>query len=163
MAGSIRVVGGYDRKAHPEVVRKIGLTWRLARMKTSMKLAFTTCLCIATTGLSAIASSAVVGGASCGTGGCYSEFVQLGPVTRTRYGDPRVPVAVNTNMGPKQGTKKYWFIADCVSNRLGLYGNDADGADAVWNSAFTKTGRPNGAGGWIYDQWRLLCSAAGEL
>ena len=109
------------------------------------------------TGLPVLSNSVVIRGASCGTDGCYSSFEQLGPVTRTRYGYPRVPVAVNTNMGPKKGISKYWFIADCYGRRIGLYSNDSDGADAVWWE-LTKTKYR-----WISDQWRLLCRAAGEL
>ena len=117
--------------------------------------------------LPALANSPVIDRVGCGTG-CYSSYQQLGPVSRTRYGYPRVPVAITTTGGRNGETSitNKWIIADCQGKRVGLYGSDSDGADAFWAQAYTESGSPNNchsACGRAYDQWRLLCKAAGEL
>lgn len=114
-----------------------------------------------------MANSPIIDRVGCGTG-CYSIYQQLGPVSRTRYGYPRVAVAIKTTGGRNGETRvtKKWIIADCLGKRVGLYGSDSDGADAFWAQAYTKSGSPNNchsACGRAYDQWRLLCRAAGEL
>ena len=136
-------------------------------VKTLAKSALATCLLMSASGLSARANSPVIDGVGCGTG-CYSTYQQIGPVSRTRYGYPRVPVAIKTTGGRDPGTSvtKKWIIADCQGKRVGLYGSDSDGADAFWAQAYTESGSPNNchsACGRAYDQWRLLCRAAGEL
>ena len=131
------------------------------------------------------AEEVVIDYVSCGTG-CVQKIRQLGPVSRTTYGYPKVPVSITTVLQPgprnpqlgfnKNGdpiTKwrgelyptidKYWVIADCQGKRVGLYAKDSDGADATWNFAFID-GLPNNchsACGRSYDQWRLLCKANG--
>lgn len=118
---------------------------------------------------------AVVDMTSCGTS-CRQYQHQLGPVSRTSYGYPRVPVSVITVIVPndktpflgykyghrivKDGTKtypimrKYWFVADCSGRRMGLYAQDSDGADAIWQDI---------AGSYfVEDSWYRLCAASGE-
>ena len=133
------------------------------------------------------AEEVVIDFVSCGTG-CVQRIRQLGPVSRTTYGYPKVPVSITTVLQPgprnpqlgfnKNGDPiikwrgelyptidKYWVIADCQGKRVGLYAKDSDGADATWNPAFVD-GSPNNchsACGRSYDQWRLLCKAIGSL
>ena len=135
-------------------------------MKTFAQSALATCLLMSTSGLPALAESVVIEGrSSCGTG-CSSSYEQLGPVTRTRYGYPRVPVAVKTTGFERGGggskIDKFWIVADCQGKRLGSQARDSDGADAYWSRAYTSPGQPNNYGR-TYEQWRLLCRAAGEL
>ena len=143
------------------------LAANLIALKNPLKTALSTCLLISASALPSLANSAVIDGVGCGTG-CYSSYQQLGPVSRTRYGYPRVPVAIKTTggRGPDGSIEKKWIVADCSGRRVGLYGSDSDGADAIWANAFTDSGQPNNchsACGRAYDQWRLLCRAAGDF
>jgi hypothetical protein len=133
------------------------------------------------------AQVATIGFVGCGTG-CVQKVHQLGPVSRTSYGFPKVPVSITTILQPGPGTpllghsksgdpivkwqgsaypkiEKFWVVADYPGKRVGLYAKDSDGADAIWGPAFID-GEPNNchsACGRRYDQWRLLCKAAGLL
>ena len=134
------------------------------------------------------AQSATIDGVGCGTG-CKQIVTQLSPVTRTAGGYPRVLVANKIILYPGPGQpllgydragdpivksmgqtypkiEKSWVIADCQNQRVGLYAKHSDGLDAIWSKAYTDSGEPNNcqsACGRAYDQWRLLCKAAGEI
>ena len=134
------------------------------------------------------AETATIDFVGCGTG-CKQVVTQLSPVTRTAGGYPRVLVVNKMILYPGPGQKllgydragdpivnwrghmypkseKSWIIADCQNQRVGLYAKHSDGLDAIWSQAYTETGEPNNchsACGRAYDQWRLLCKAAGEI
>jgi len=134
------------------------------------------------------AQTATIEFVGCGTG-CKQLVTQLSPVSRTAGGYPRVLVVIKTIMAPGPGQKllgydsagdpivnwrgdtypkseKSWIIADCQNQRVGLYAKHSDGLDATWSQAYTESGEPNNchsACARAYDQWRLLCKAAGEI
>lgn len=133
----------------------------------------------------AFSQSATIDRVGCGSG-CVQVIKQIGPVSRTTSGYPRVPVSVTTIIQPGPGMpllgytktgdpmvnwrgiaypiiENSWVIADCKGKRVGLNSKDSDGSDVSWTNAFTEDGQPNNchsACGRSYDQWRLLCSAA---
>jgi hypothetical protein len=133
------------------------------------------------------ASPATIDFVGCGSG-CKQTITQLSPVSRTAGGYPRVLVTVKTVISPspeqrilghdrsgdpiieERGTRfpkseKYWIIADCLNKRVSLYSKHSDGLDAGWVNAY-EYGEPNNchsACGRAYDQWYLLCRAAGEI
>jgi hypothetical protein len=134
------------------------------------------------------AQTATIDSVGCGTG-CKQVVTQLSPVSRTAGGYPRVLVVNKTILYPGPGQKllgydragdpivkwrgetypkseKSWIIADCQNQRVGLYAKHSDGLDAIWSQAYTESGEQNNchsACGRAYDQWRLLCRAAGEI
>lgn len=142
------------------------LAANLIALNNFLQTALSTCLLISASALPSLANSAVIEGVGCGTG-CYQSYEQVGPVTRTRNGYPRVQVAVRTTGGREgDSTGKNWVIADCQGNRVALYSPDGEVDNVFWSKAFTESGEPNNchsACGRAFDQWRLLCSAAGEL
>jgi hypothetical protein len=121
-------------------------------------------------------NKAVVEMTSCGTS-CRQYQQQIGPVSRTRYGYPRVPVSViktlvpdsnapflgwkyghrvvKTSSGTYPKLTKYWFVADCKRRQMGMYAKDSDGADAIWQDADGHH--------FVSQSWHLLCAASGEL
>ena len=155
--------------------------------KQPQKVILLTALAASTVGLvsAAQAQKATIDAVGCGTG-CVQKIRQLGPVSRTNYGYPKVPVSITTVLQPDYGkpplgydksgrpivkwrgetypkTTKYWIIADCSGKRVGLYAKDSDGADAFWSPAFVD-GSPNNcesACARSFDQWSRLCKAAG--
>lgn len=134
------------------------------------------------------AQTATIDSVGCGTG-CRQLVTQLNPVSRTAGGYPRVLVVNKTILHPGSGQtllgydragdpivkfrgelyprfEKSWIIADCHNRRVALHVKHGNGLDAIWSQAYTESGEPNNchsACGRAYDQWRLLCRAAGEL
>ena len=155
--------------------------------RTRFRLFFSSCAIVLTANFPAKAEVVTIDFVSCGTG-CVHRIQQLGPVSRTSYGFPKVPISMTTVLQPgpespllgyskggdpivkSRGStypkiEKFWIVADCQGKRVGLYAKDSDGADAIWNPAFIN-GEPNNchsACGRSYDQWRLLCRAARSL
>lgn len=153
-----------------------------------MRSIFSAVFAIIGTAAPVLAQSATIDAVGCGTG-CRQVVTQLSPVTRTAGGYPRVLVVNKTILQPGPGqpllgydragdpivkwrgqaypkTEKSWIVADCQNQRVGLYGKHSDGLDAIWSQAYTESGEPNNchsACGRAYDQWRLLCKAAGEI
>ena len=133
----------------------------------------------------AFSQGATIDRVGCGTG-CVQVIQQVGPVSRTASGYPRVPVYVTTIIQPGPGlpllgytktgdpmvnwrgiayptVEKSWVIADCKGKRVGPNAKDSDGSNVSWMNAFTVDGQPNNchsACSRSYDQWRLLCRAA---
>lgn len=129
--------------------------------------------------------SATIDRVGCGSG-CIQTIKQIGPVSKTTSGYPRVPVSVTTIIQPGPGLpllgytkngdpmvnwrgiayptiEKFWVIADCKGRRVGLNNKDSEGSGLKWSNVFTDDGQPNNchsACGRSYDQWRLLCRAA---
>jgi hypothetical protein len=150
-------------------------------------VAYTSCVVVLFSCFPANAQVATIDRVGCGQG-CIQIIQQLGPVSRTSYGFPKVPVSITNVLQPGPGMPllgynkkgdpivkwrgvtypkidKSWVVADCQGKRVGLYAKDSDGADAIWSPAFID-GEPNNchsACGRAYDQWRLLCRAAGSL
>lgn len=134
------------------------------------------------------AQTATIDSVGCGTG-CVQTITQLSPVSRTSGGYPRVLVIHKTVLSPAPGqnpvrydragdpivqwrgiayprAEKSWIIADCTNKRVSLYAKNSDGLDAGWSNAYNEMGEPNNchsACGRAYDQWYLLCKAAGEI
>lgn len=134
------------------------------------------------------AQTATIDSVGCGTG-CSQVVTQLSPISRTSRGYPRVLVLNKTILQPGPGapllgydkgghpivkwrgqsyprSEQSWIIADCQNRRVVLYAKHSDGLDADWTNAYTESGEPNNwhsACGRAYDQWRLLCKAAGEF
>jgi hypothetical protein len=134
------------------------------------------------------AQTATIDSVGCGTE-CKLVYTQLSPVSRTAGGNPRVLVVIKEIHTPSNVAKllgydragdpivnwrgqiypkseKSWIIADCNNKRVAMFGKHSDGLDASWSQAYTESGEPNNchsACSRAYDQWRLLCRAAGEI
>jgi hypothetical protein len=159
--------------------------------KSSIKLMFRFLIIVATIASATThvhAQTATIDIVGCGTG-CRLDYTQLSPVSRTAGGNPRVLVGIKTILYPGSGGKllgydragnpimnwrgqtypkseKSWIIADCKNKRVAMFGKHSDGLDASWRQAYTESGEPNdchSACGRAYDQWFLLCRAAGEI
>jgi len=171
---------------NPMIIQALRIVQKAITMKPPLALALLPMVMLIQVKTKAeVATVDVIG---CGTG-CRQDIRQLGPVSFTSYGLPRARISSTTVLQPgptipllgrnRNGDpivkfrgetypkiEKFWVIADCKTKRVGLWAKESDGADAYWSKVFNEDGSANNchsACGRSFDQWRLLCRAAGML